>query len=279
MRRFAKEHTRWITIAWHRCVATVGLSALAPDRRGRFRILGALPRLTAARCTGRSIEVQLPLQAARRPVRLFVGDPSELEALYEVVVEDEYKLPHGLEPRVVLDLGSHIGASVIVLRLAYPNARIVAVEPDPRSFSRLTRNVAMFSDITCLNLAVGPKAGRQPLYRQAGASWGTSLLPFGGRQEGPQVEVCAVDEIVARANTPVAKVGLVKFDIEGSEWDIFPALARLPTVDLLVGEIHFSQGGRDDFDAVRRALPGFHLEILRADKYGGVIHAFRSADY
>jgi FkbM family methyltransferase len=222
------------------------------------------------------MEIQLPLQVAKRPLRFVVGDPSELEALYEVLVEDEYELPQGLEPGVILDLGSHIGASVVALKLAYPNSNVVAIEPDPRSFARLTRNVANFSDVTCLNVAVGPEPNWQPLYRQAGESWASSLLPIGRRGElGPRIEVCTVDDILSRAQ--VSEVTLVKFDIESSEWDIFPSLARLPTVDLLVGEIHFTGPGRCDFDAVERALPGFELKILRADKYGGVVHAWRSS--
>jgi predicted O-methyltransferase YrrM len=112
-----------------------------------LKIQAALPLLAIARRTGRRREMQLPLQVANRPLRIFVGDPSELEALYEVIVKDEYELLPGLEPGVILDLGSHIGASVIALKLAYPNAHIVAVEPDPRSFARLTRNVATFSDL------------------------------------------------------------------------------------------------------------------------------------
>jgi FkbM family methyltransferase len=236
-----------------------------------LKILAAMPLLAIARRTGRYAEMQLTLELAKRPLRLFVGDPSELEALYEVIVEDEYELLQGLEPNVILDLGSHIGASVVALKLAYPAAHIVAVEPDPCSFARLTRNVATFSDVTCLNLAVGAEARWQPLYRRPGESWESSLLPIGRVEEGPRVEVCTVDEILARAK--VSEIRLVKFDIEGSEWNIFPALARLPTVDLLLGEVHFTRPGRSDFNAVQKALPGFDLKILRADKYGGLIHA------
>jgi FkbM family methyltransferase len=268
-RRLAKEHTRGLKTA-------ARLSAVATDQRARLTILAALPLLAARRGTGRRPEVELRLRVAKRSLRIVVGDPSELEALYEVIVEDEYELVPGIEPGVILDLGSHIGASVVALKLAYPNAHLVAVEPDPVSFARLTRNVATFSGVTCLNVAVGPTASWQPLYRQAGESWGSSLLPTGRGEEGPRVEVCTVGDILARAQ--VSAVRLVKFDIESSEWDIFPSLARLPTVDLLLGEIHFMGSGRCDFDAVQRALPGFDLKILRADKYGGVIHASRSRD-
>ena len=269
-----KEHTRGLRIARRRCIATARLSALAPNRRARLEILAALPSLAIARRAGRCKEKQLALELGKRPLRLVVGDPSELAALHEVVVEDEYELPPGLEPGVILDLGSHIGASVIALKRAYPDARVVAVEPDPRSFARLTRNVAGFSDVACLNVAVGPETSWQPLYRQAGESWGSSLRPFGRGEKGPLVEVCTVRDVVARGQ--IADVRLVKFDIEGSEWDIFPSLADLPMVDLLLGEIHFTRGGPRDFKAVERALPEFELKILRADKYGGVIHARRS---
>jgi FkbM family methyltransferase len=204
---------------------------------------------------------------------LFISDRSELEAVYEVLIEDEYALPGDRRPTAILDLGSHIGSSVVAFKLAYPDANVVAVEPDPHSFSLLTRNVASFSGVTCLNVAVGEENGRGPLYKAEGTSWATSLLPFRGGAAGPVVEICTLDEILARAG--IAGVELVKFDIEGSEWSIFGALSRLTSAALLVGEIHFTESARD-FDAVRRALPAFELEILHADKYGGLVHAWRS---
>lgn len=265
---------RGLRTARRRCIATARLSALAPNWRARLKILGALPILAVARHVGSGTEMQFPLQVAWPPPRISVGDPSELEALYEVIVGDEYELLRSFDPGVILDLGSHVGASVIALKLAYPNAPIVAVEPDPVSFARLTRNIAEFPDVTCLNVAVGPEASRQRLYRQRGESWGSSLLPTGRADEGPEVEVCTVHEILTRAQ--VSGVRLVKFDIESSEWDIFPSLVRLPTVELLLGEIHFTRPGRNDFDAAQRALPGFELKILHGHKYGGVVQAWRS---
>lgn len=273
-RRLARRSTRGLVRSCRRCVATAHLSALAPDRPGRLKILAALPLLAIARATGRPTELELPLEVGKRPLRVVVGDRTDLEALYEVVLEDEYELPQRFEPGVILDLGSHIGASVFALKRAYPNAAVIAVEPDARSFSRLTRNVTGFPDVTCLNVAVGREAGWQPLYRQAGESWASSLVPIGPMQRGPLVEVCAVGDILARAR--VLRVALVKLDIEGTEWDIFPALARLTTVELIIGEIHFTRSGRTNFASVRRALPGFGVNILRSDKYGGIIHAWRS---
>jgi FkbM family methyltransferase len=261
--------------ARRRWTVAARLSRLAPTTPARLKVLAALPLLAAAHRVGARPELTISLRHAERGLRLVVGDPSDLEALYEVLVEGEYELPPGLEPRVVLDLGGHIGASALAIGLAYPKARVLAVEPDPASFARLTRNVAALPDVTCLNAAVGAAAGVRPLYRQAGNSWGTSLLPTAAGASRHDVEVCTVAQLLERANAD--RVELVKIDIEGSEWAVFPELVRLESIELIVGEIHFDGADHRDFAAVAHALPGFDVTVLRSDKYGGVIHARRLA--
>jgi len=254
--------------------AAAGLGRLCASPLGRLKVFAAAASVAAGRrVPGWPAEAELPLRLGSRSHPVVVGDLSELEALYEVLVEDEYRLPPALDPRVVLDLGSHVGASVIALKLTYPSARVIAVEPDPHSFARLTRNVSSLEGVTCLNVAAGAQPGRRRLFRQEGSSWSSSLLAEQNLDCAEEVEVWSLAQILARAD--VEAVELVKFDVEGAEWELFPAFARLEGVLLLAGEIHFREAGPRDFEVLHEVLPGFEIDVLRSDKYGGVVHARR----
>ena len=87
--------------------------------------------------TGR--ETQLEISYGGHRLNWWVGAKSDLDVMNDILV-------HGIfasnGAKSILDLGSHIGVSILAFRVANPEARIVGLEPDPRSFERLRRNVA-----------------------------------------------------------------------------------------------------------------------------------------
>jgi len=252
-----------------------GLGSLAPTAPARLRIVGLCLLMSVGRHTrDRPQDVGIEIEVGHRSFRFLVADRSELEALYEVVVEDEYRLPRDLDPHVIVDLGSHVGSSVVAFKAAYPAARILAVEPDPRTFARLRRNISSFTDVACVNAAVAAVTGTRTLYRQEGQSWASSLLPSANARAAVDVEVLTLDEVLARHE--ISKIDILKFDVEGAEWELFPFFAGMKTVEYLLGEVHFTPE-HHAFDAVLRLLDGFEVEIVREDKYGGIIKARRRA--
>lgn len=59
----------------------------------------------------------------------------------EIFIEPSYffrtERPHPL----IVDCGSNIGMSVIFFKLLYPDARVLAFEPDPAPFELLEQNI------------------------------------------------------------------------------------------------------------------------------------------
>ena len=56
---------------------------------------------------------------------------SDRYAFEQIFLDDDYALPMGLQPRFVIDGGANVGYASIYFSNRYPNADIVAVEPDP----------------------------------------------------------------------------------------------------------------------------------------------------
>lgn len=93
----------------------------------------------------------------------------EQEALFlSAGPSDEYKLTKmGFTPDVIYDIGADVGSITMFAHQTFPNAKIVAVEPNPWSFPRLKKNAAISPNIIAVNAGVGTG----PMWQTAG-DWG-----------------------------------------------------------------------------------------------------------
>ena len=71
------------------------------------------------------------------------GRTGFLHALKEVFFEEIYKIDLPAKPYII-DCGAHIGLSVIYFKHHYPDAEILAFEPDEQNFELLQKNVKSF---------------------------------------------------------------------------------------------------------------------------------------
>lgn len=187
--------------------------------------------------------------------------------LYQVLLKSgkkaEYYLPRPLRPKVILDIGSNIGASIIYFHRQYPDANIIGFEPHPGTFRILQENVGHMPNVRIFNYALG--ASRQRIAVRAGkvnfAAFNTSGR-FKDREEpGATVEcnVRRLDEVLREIG--IAQVDLIKIDCEGAEAEIFSTLpdAILNHCQWIVGELHDHTG----FEVLARLAPNFHLDLKK----------------
>ncbi|MFC3070718.1 FkbM family methyltransferase [Phenylobacterium soli] len=139
---------------------------------------------------------------------------------------------------LILDAGANIGASAVFFAWRYPEARIVAVEPEPGNFALLERNVRPYPQVRCVQAAVAATDGEVQLFdpgRSTDAYRAVSADPGGehGAALGA-VRACSVSTLLREHGEGAAPL-LAKIDIEGAEtelfagdtaWvDLFPAIA------------------------------------------------------
>lgn len=193
------------------------------------------------------------LREMGRDVTWTVGPASDFDVLNEVLVLGEYD-DLGLEsPRVIFDIGCHIGVSILRMRIAYPQAEIYGFEPDPTTFSRLVANVTQLADVTVLPWAISDTDGDAPFYPQP-QSWTSSMSV--GRSAGPGITVESVTLDTALDRLGVALLDLLKIDAEGAETSILRRFRGLPRVRMIVGELH----GPSACDEVFHLLAGFNVQ-------------------
>lgn len=208
-------------------------SALAAGATGRaalFLTLLALP-LKRRLAPGLALPARLRLAGGSRV--FWFKDASELFALEDIFEAGEYAVVADADPEVIVDLGSNAGQAALWFRDRFPAARIVCVEPDPRTFALLRRNLGGDRLVTLLNAAVTAADGPVRLDRAENSSWGTRVSGSAG---GPEVPGLSLETILARE--AIEQVDLLKVDIEGLEHEALATSPALARAALVVGELH-----------------------------------------
>jgi FkbM family methyltransferase len=136
---------------------------------------------------------------------------------------------------LIIDAGANIGASSVYLALSFPEAQIVAIEPDAGNFALLSANVEGLK-VRCLQAAIASSSGRTRLVDPGIGAWGYRTDPSGA---GPEVPTVTVAQVFQENGEPLFHPFLVKIDIEGGERDLFEGdTSWVERTAIVVVELH-----------------------------------------
>lgn len=144
----------------------------------------------------------------------------------------------------IVDVGANIGASVLWLGRHYPEARIMAIEPNPEAVTLLTANASrngLMGRVQIWQVAVGGRksTGRLVEGRSLADTRLTSTDDLGLPNGRGRVQVVALQDVLARLD---CDIDLLKVDCEGGEFGLLGEAthADLARVWAVVGEYHAS---------------------------------------
>lgn len=197
----------------------------------------------------------------------FSANEGFLHSVREIFYDEVYKFRAKNTRPYIVDAGANIGLSVRYFKRLYPEATILAYEPDAAIFDILTRNVGGRPGVELRRAAAWIEDTELTFYSE-GSLAGSSEMDFAN---GGKATVVKAERLLDRLDRPV---DFLKIDIEGAEnkvlFDIEPALGN---VDHLFFEYHSVPGQKqllsELLDLVRRA--GFRYVINGAH---GATHPF-----
>jgi FkbM family methyltransferase len=146
----------------------------------------------------------------------FMGEFQFRVLFKEIYIDGSYFFQASDDRPLIFDCGSNIGMSVLFFKKLYPNARIVAFEPDPFTFEILRRNVDQnhLSDIALHQIALSNRVGDIELFRDTSPD-SASLVMSTLRQRHNVRSVIVPSQPLSKFIS--GKVDLVKLDVEGAE--------------------------------------------------------------
>jgi FkbM family methyltransferase len=166
---------------------------------------------------------------------------SDLSTFVKIFLNREYEIPLAKEPAVIIDAGANVGYAAVFFALKYPNARIIAIEPETVNFAVLKQNTAAFPNILPVKAALWPTSGYVDLLDPGMGSWGFEAADPNGPKSNhaalEKVRAITIGEILNEFGLP--SIDILKIDIEGGEKTLFAGPpAWLERVGVIMIELH-----------------------------------------
>ena len=140
---------------------------------------------------------------------------SDLAAFHAIFGRRQQAVDLGFDPRLIVDLGANVGYASVDFALRYPEARVVAVEPEPSNVEVLRRNVAGLP-VEVVEAAVWPRAAILELEEAEIGHVGFRVREGTSSRHG--VSTVTIPMLMEREGSNV--IDLLKIDIEGSELEL-----------------------------------------------------------
>lgn len=180
----------------------------------------------------------------RNGLLFYFNNKEEFERLWKnIFKKGEYQIDLSNPKPFIFDVGAHIGLSTIYFKSKYPQARILAFEPNPNTAKILRLNIKAnhLKNIKVIEAGVWNEKGKKPLYVDSTSqnlwTWGDSLIKnIWSSQTPPQPILIKTVTLSSFLTKPI---DLLKIDVEGAESKIIHECAgKLKLVKNLILEYH-----------------------------------------
>jgi len=197
----------------------------------RFGIRGIVP-ITLSKFLRKPIEMEVHPPRLPHPVRLRTRT-SDLRVYDEVITNRQYECDLQNEPEIIIDAGANIGLASIYFAIRFPDAHIVAIEPEKENFRLLQENTKSYKNIRPIQAALWPRETRVDVRDRCLDLWGfqTEENSLG------TIPAITVSKLLRQHSIP--RVDILKMDIEGAEYEVFAGVPDwISRVGILMIELH-----------------------------------------
>lgn len=185
-------------------------------------------------------------------------DKSFVANYEEIFWKEVYKFNTSASAPYIVDCGANVGLSVFYFKQRFPNAHIVAFEPDPNIFQALQQNVETFGfqDVDLNDKVVWSEETTVQFHLEGGSS-----SRIATDSDTKAVQTLETVSLRAYLDRPV---DFLKIDIEGAEFDVLQSCHDLlGQVQNIFVEYHSVVGSEQKLGALLQLLSdaGFRYYI------------------
>jgi FkbM family methyltransferase len=163
---------------------------------------------------------------------------SDKAIFFQVFYEKQYDL-YGVDfpdAKTIIDGGANIGCAAVYFSLRFPEAKIVAIEPEKNNFELLKENITSYKNIQSIQAGIWHKNEKLSLTNPEGGA--AEFMFDSNLKVDNSIDGMTIPEIMKSQNWD--EVDILKLDIEGAEKEVFASddLSWLKKVKLLIIELH-----------------------------------------
>lgn len=196
---------------------------------------------------------------------------TDIHVFEQVVVKNIYaglyNAFEAINPQYIIDAGGNIGLSTLTFALLFPEAKVIAVEPDRDNFMMLRMNTARFLNVFPANVGLWDKHTRLTVNSAEKGAWGMVFEETSSQSE-TSIHATTIERLLRAHRFP--RVDIAKIDIEGAEGKALHPSAGLTwinTAQLIIFELHDHMAGmyglQQVSDVVEKAMAGRSFSTFR----------------
>jgi len=163
---------------------------------------------------------------------------SDFRLYHDIFFNSQYNISLQENPKVIVDAGANIGLSVLFFAHKYPNAKIIAIEPESSNFDLLKHNTRNYPNIICLKKGLWYKKCFLKIDDTSIDKWAFTLTEVEENEGKDLIDAISLDDIFLMYG--LSKIDLIKIDVEGSEKEIFEHISvdTLSKINAVIIETH-----------------------------------------
>jgi FkbM family methyltransferase len=165
------------------------------------------------------------------------GNSTDIHVFEQVFAFKQYKISYNFKPEYIFDLGANTGLASVYFKNVYPDATIIAVEPDPKNFEILLKNTAAYKNIHCYMGGIWNKTTALEIIDTGKGEWAYITKEVSVASEST-IDAVTIDTLMHQYNIP--KIDILKLDIESAEKEVFEGEHQkwMPKVKAMIIELH-----------------------------------------
>lgn len=161
--------------------------------------------------------VKLSIEGVSTPLYCRPRD-SDIQVLWQVFGERWFNLEDIAPPQLIVDGGAYTGYTAVFFATKYPDAKIIAIEPNDENCTLFRRNCAAYGNIELVQAAVWDSDIPLQIENPADPSW---MLRMGEDPAAETPQLYGINLATILAASGFDTIDLLKLDIEGAEKVVF----------------------------------------------------------
>ena len=202
------------------------------------------------------VRIAIPQSATKIAIRVNTSDIQVFKQLF-FANDSNYDIPIDVKPKIIVDGGANAGYASVYFANQYPDAQIIAVEPEASNVEILKENTAPYQNISVFQAGIWNRRTFLKIRNREDEHWAFQVQEAESHEGA--IEAMTIEDIMKLSGTEF--IDILKLDIEGAEKEVFSGRQDwLDKVGILIIELHdkFKPGCSDAFySAVSQSKSNF----------------------
>lgn len=182
----------------------------------------------------KTIEFKIP--QCKHPISVRLGT-TDVANFHENFLHDEFDLPPLLEPKLIVDAGANVGYSALFFLNKYPQAKVIAIEPEDTNFGQLVKNCGDYPNFQGINSGIWIENCYIKIKNPEASKTAFQITKAEVGEKGAFLAT-TIDKVLL--DSGFDKIDILKIDVEGTEKELFEGNYHnwIEKVKVLIIELH-----------------------------------------